>query len=235
MEAVTLSLRGLILNGELQPGERIQEVALAQKLGVSRTPVRLALGILEGEGLVVGAPNRGFAVRGFTIDEVLAGYDVRAVLDGLACRLIAEGGLQRSVASALDQSIEVGERLLSKATIDEMSAREWSAMNDRFHSIIIKAADSAPLAAAHALNAKLPLVGAGAIAFLGGEFELAYRSMRTAQAEHVRIVKCLKQGEAARAENLMREHAYESRDNLRVVLEKHPPLGKMLSLKSIAV
>ncbi|MEQ9199363.1 MAG: GntR family transcriptional regulator, partial [Rhodospirillales bacterium] len=63
LEFVTLKLRDMILSGAFQPGERIAEIPVSAQLGVSRTPVRLALNILEQEGLLTGASRRGFAVR----------------------------------------------------------------------------------------------------------------------------------------------------------------------------
>jgi GntR family transcriptional regulator of vanillate catabolism len=65
-----LQLRDLILSGELAPGQRLQELAIVDRLGVSRTPVRAALVRLEEEGLVEAIPSGGYAVRAFSEQEV---------------------------------------------------------------------------------------------------------------------------------------------------------------------
>ncbi len=233
VETVTLALRDMILKNELASGERIQEIAIAKRLNVSRTPVRLALGVLENEGLVVSEPNRGFSVRTFTLHEILSAVDVRGVLEGLACRLIAENGLRKSTETALNQCLQEGRSLLSVGHFDEFSASKWSEMNEYFHHTLLEAADSPPLSAAHALNSRLPLVGAGAIAFSSGEMETAFQYMQTAHAEHERIVTALQQGEAARAENLIREHAFQSRDDLRSALEGKTRHGSIQALRLI--
>src|SRR5215208_6394282 len=79
-------LRALILTGEYGPDERLIEEQLAERLGVSRTPVRQALTMLEAEGLVEIAPNRGATVCSFSIEDVWDIYDLRAVLEGHAAR-----------------------------------------------------------------------------------------------------------------------------------------------------
>src|SRR5919109_4360817 len=83
---VTARLRDMILAGELTPGERLIEIPFAQRLGVSRTPLRIALGELEKEGLLERLPTRGFKVREFPMEQVANAIDVRGVLEGMAAR-----------------------------------------------------------------------------------------------------------------------------------------------------
>ena len=79
----------MILTGEYGPEERLIEEQLAERLGVSRTPVRQALTMLEAEGLVEIAPNRGATVCSFSTEDVWDIYDLRAVLEGHAARRAA--------------------------------------------------------------------------------------------------------------------------------------------------
>ena len=72
---VAQRIRELIVQGELPPGTRVAEAALAERLGVSRTPVRNALPALAGEGLLESAGKRGYSVRGFTIDAAWAAFE----------------------------------------------------------------------------------------------------------------------------------------------------------------
>src|SRR5580692_4803752 len=101
-QAVTESIRSALLDGNLGQG-RINEVHLASSLGVSRTPVRAALQMLAGEGLLDHAPNRGFAVRSFSLDEIGDAFEVRALNEGLACRLAAERGLTLAQNEAIGE------------------------------------------------------------------------------------------------------------------------------------
>src|SRR5256885_8043956 len=85
-----LQLRELILKGQFGPGERISEHPLSARLGVSRTPIRLALERLAHEGLLQPYPTGGFIVRRVTLDDVWDGIEVRGLLEGGAARLAAE-------------------------------------------------------------------------------------------------------------------------------------------------
>ena len=85
-DVVFNTLRKAILKGELKPGERLMEIALAERLGVSRTPVREAMRKLELEGLVSIIPNKGAYVTGITRQDVEDIYAIRSLLEGLCAR-----------------------------------------------------------------------------------------------------------------------------------------------------
>ena len=85
-DVVFQTLRNAILKGELKPGERLMEIQLAQKLGVSRTPVREALRKLELEGLVIMIPRRGAIVADITIQDLNDVLEVREALEELAVK-----------------------------------------------------------------------------------------------------------------------------------------------------
>src|SRR5262245_12038 len=86
----TLGLRQLLFDGEFRPGERVAELALVDRIGVSRTPMRLALTTLEHEGLLETLPGGGFVVREFTRADVVDAIELRGVLEGVAARFAAE-------------------------------------------------------------------------------------------------------------------------------------------------
>lgn len=85
-----LSLRDAIISGELQPDEPLSEVALAQRLNISRTPVREALTRLVQDGLVRNLPGRGSRVAGISLTDVAEIFQLREVLEGLVARLAAQ-------------------------------------------------------------------------------------------------------------------------------------------------
>lgn len=89
-EVIFNSLREAIIIGELRPGERLMEVQLAEKMGVSRTPVREAIRKLELEGLVDMIPRKGAHVAELSIKDIMDVLEVRASLDGLATALASE-------------------------------------------------------------------------------------------------------------------------------------------------
>ncbi len=85
-----LQMRELLVRGEFRPGERIREIPLAARLHVSRTPLRLVLGRLEEEGLVVKRPTGGFVASEFSVRDIHDGIEIRGVLEGMAAKLAAE-------------------------------------------------------------------------------------------------------------------------------------------------
>ncbi len=88
-------IREMILRNELPPGSRVAEAPLADRLGMSRTPVRQALPLLAQEGLLTEHETRGYAVRAFTAADISDAIDLRSVLEGLAARRVAELGAPR--------------------------------------------------------------------------------------------------------------------------------------------
>src|SRR5258707_14708726 len=86
----TLGLREMLLRGALRPGQRIAEIPLSAKLGGSRTPLRLAFGKLEHEGLIYALPHSGFAATEFSISDIWDAIETRGILEGSCARLAAE-------------------------------------------------------------------------------------------------------------------------------------------------
>ena len=89
--AATELIRQAILDGRLEPGSRLKEEELARELGISRTPVREALLMLQAEGLIETTPNRGAIVRTHDADDLIDLYQLRALLEGYAARQAASG------------------------------------------------------------------------------------------------------------------------------------------------
>src|ERR1700685_391483 len=96
-----LNLRGMLLRGDFQPGERLSELPLVARLGVSRTPIRLALDRLAHEGLLEPSPTGGFVVRAFSIEDIWDAIETRGVLEGAAARFAAERLAQDSELAQL--------------------------------------------------------------------------------------------------------------------------------------
>lgn len=219
IERVTTELRRRILAGNLSAGERILEVQFSAELGVSRTPLRLALGELEKEGLLERLPTRGFEVRRVTLDEVAMAIDVRGALEGMAARLVAEIGASRDTLNALKSCLSEGRAFIDEATssgqpIDTM---RWASMNMRFHEVLVSASANTVLASALKHVAKTPMAGPGALGF-SGQSLVEHAFLERAQLDHEDIVNSIEAREGARVEALMREHARRSRDNKRILV-----------------
>lgn len=127
------TLRTAILDGKLKPGERVMEVQLAEKLGVSRTPVREAIRKLELEGLLVMIPRKGAYVADVSIQDVLNVLEVRASLEGLAASLAADRISEEDI-DLLRQNADEFEEM------NRLNDRDGMVQKDtEFHSVLLNA------------------------------------------------------------------------------------------------
>ena len=221
IDRVVTELRRRVLCGELSAGERIVELQFASDLQVSRTPLRLALGELEKEGLLERLPTRGFRVRRVTLDDIAHAIDVRGVLEGMAARALAEAGAPRATLDQLKACVDEGAALLADASpaghlADPM---RWAAINARFHQALVQGAGNPALASALAQVATTPMAAPGALGFSGMQPALELAFLQRAQFDHEDVVRAIEAREGARAEALMREHARRSRDNKRKLMQ----------------
>lgn len=206
--SVVATLRQLVVSGRLPAGTRVAEIPMAESLGVSRTPVRLAFRALEQEGLLEKAGKRGFVVRRFSAADVQAAIEVRGTLEGLAARHLAERGLPAAVHAALAACIADGAALLAKGHLVDDDVARWSRLNQRFHGAIVQAHDSRVIADAIARNDHLPFASADSIAIERGALGAEFEKLRVAQLQHQLVLDALERRESARVEMLMREHAW---------------------------
>lgn len=206
--SVVATLRQLIVNGRLPAGERLAEIPVAQSLGVSRTPVRLAFRALEQEGLLARAGKRGYEVRSFSEADVRTAIEVRGTLEGLAARHLAERGMSPAVRAALAECLAEGAAVLAKGHLVDEDVGRWSRLNQRFHDTLVHAHESRVIADAIARNNHLPFASADSIALDRAALPAEYEKLRIAQLQHRLVVDALEHRESARVEMLMREHAW---------------------------
>ncbi|MEM7286731.1 MAG: GntR family transcriptional regulator [Actinomycetota bacterium] len=107
-EQVADAIHGMIISGELRPGERLQEHRLAELLGVSRNPVREAIRALEATGLIEVVPRAGASVATFDVEDLRQLLGVRVVLEALAAEQAAENHRPADIAE-IDRCIEEGQ------------------------------------------------------------------------------------------------------------------------------
>lgn len=135
-DVVFNTLRQAILRGELKPGERLMEIQLANKLGVSRTPIREAIRKLELEGLVLMIPRRGAEVAEITEKNLLDVLEVRKALEELAAELACERISEEQIKE-LKVAAEKFEESLKSEDITGIAEADV-----RFHDIIFYATDN---------------------------------------------------------------------------------------------
>jgi GntR family transcriptional regulator of vanillate catabolism len=209
-------IREMILRGKLVPGQRVAEAPLAEMLGMSRTPVRQALPLLAQEGLLMEHETRGYVVRAFTAADIVDAIELRAALEGLAARRVAERGASKALVRELRACLEDGDAILRKRHVEESDEASYAEMNERFHSAILQEAASAILTAALERNSRVPFAGAQALAFDRSNLDQMYDMLHYAHRQHHHIVDAIESGQAARAETLMREHAVAVKESINL-------------------
>lgn len=213
---VIVRIREMILQGELCPGQRVREVELAGKLGVSRTPVRESLPILAREGMLTQLDTRGFVVRAFTPQEIMDAIDVRGVLEGLAARMLAEQGPSRRLIQSLRECLRAGDHIFSKGHLTVADEARYGDMNQQFHSILVQGCGSKVIAEAIQHNDRIPFASAHAIAFDRVDLPRMYDLLHYTHRQHHSIVQALESKEGARVAALMFEHAYAIRESINM-------------------
>ncbi len=188
------------------------EEQLAERLGISRTPVRQALTMLEAEGLVEITPNKGAVVCSFGVEEVRDVYDLRAVLQGHAARRAASR-IGKPELERLGQLCEEMEGLGSRFSDHEGEIRRLVSLNQEYHEMIVAASRNRRLERLVQHAVEVPLV-------FKSFFWYRPQERTISNHHHRQILNALESGDADRAEIVMREHVYEGRDFVIRVLEE---------------
>lgn len=215
--SVADTLRNRIFDGVIAPGSHLMEISLANELGVSRTPVRGAMARLADEGLLLYLPNKGFQVRRFNAKDVFDAFTLRANLEGMACRLLGERGIDDEVFAQLAALVGEQARLLQNRDWTSARALRWHELNLDFHRKLLQAADNRWLTEAVQRASQLPIIFDSKLRPHNRDASMQlYRHEQALQAleEHCRIVEALGRQEASSAETAMRDHIIANRDLL---------------------
>lgn len=198
-----------IRSGTLTPGARLRETELAERLGISRTPVREAIRQLEADGLVAHLPRQGATIRSLDHAEVVELYEMRAVLEGTAARLAARAA----------SDIELTELAVLNAALAAAPAGPQSReVNRQFHRMLLEAARNRFLLKSMSALQKTLLIL--------GPTTLADPSRATAAvAEHSAVLDALRARDGSAAEAAMRGHVDQALSaRIRTMRDREIPL-----------
>ncbi len=187
---VYMKLKEMIVNGELQPGVLLVQSQLAKMLNVSRTPLRKAIGQLETEGLLMHTA-KGCYVHAFTTTDMVSVFEIRAVLEGLACRFVAAKAEPADFAymrALFQQAYQLYEQ--------EANREAYYLADLRFHTLIIDLAKD-PLLSRTVDSYRFILTS-----LLKG----LYRDPHETYPEHLAIIEALAEKNGEHAEKLMQDH-----------------------------
>lgn len=202
-------LQQLIYSGEVAPGERLNEAALALRMGTSRGPIREAIRMLTGIGLVVAVPNRGVLVRQISVREMLEIYELRALLFGFAAQHAAEhlSDADRrefeQLLAAMDVACEAGD------------GQRYYVLNLRFHALLMSQCQNRRAQQAYEDHAK-------ELHLFRRRYFDATVNMRRSNSEHRRIFEAIASGARDRAAKLAQSHVLQGRQRLLSTLDDVP-------------
>jgi DNA-binding GntR family transcriptional regulator len=208
-------IRGEILSGQLEPGERLREEELVSRIGVSRTPVREALRRLEADGYTIVQANRGASVSAYSKRDVDEIYGLRALLEGHAAR--------RAAARVTPQQIERLEAINAqmralKANVTNGLERQLqrSELNHAFHEVVLEASDNVRLAT---IVRQLAQVALSARTFAQYSEDDEERALEN----HDELIRALKSGHPDWVEATMRSHIHNARQIMTAIAAKFDP------------
>lgn len=204
---IAQELKRLIYSGDIAPGERLNEAALAQQMGTSRGPIREAIRTLAGLGLVTAVPNRGVFVRQISVREMLEIYELRALIFGYAAERACER-LEDTHRAELTQLLQ-----LMDAACESGEGTGYYELNLRFHTLILEL--SGNLRAHQAYDDHVR-----ELHLIRRRYFNAPGNMRRSNSEHRAIYEAIAKGAASRARTLAERHVLSGRDRLLATLER---------------
>lgn len=192
-------VRQMIVSKKLLPGQKIVQEQLAERLGISRTPLRSALQMLEAESLIESIPRKGVVVRAFNDAEIIEIYDCRIALERTAIRLFAE--------KASQSEIDKLRNLLRPFETGEIDKHSYQKADSEFHNYIIKNCGN---------NFLYNLFQKGNLLVCIDMIGLVRPPEETLQ-EHLNIISAIHERNTHLAEQLIEEHLEKSK---RLILKK---------------
>lgn len=200
-------IREAIYDGRIAQGARMREEKLATEFGISRTPIREALLILQTEGFLVAEPNRGSVVKTYSTEEIVDLYDTRAAIESFAASLAVKN-VTTDVIEALDESC--GRFAASVKTNDVLALTHE---NSTFHRTILEITHNSTLQDVVNSVSRLPLI-------YRAYYWYSDQGRLIALHYHEQITRALEVRDTMRVEGLMKEHIYEARDTLVAQMRK---------------
>ncbi|MCD6526427.1 MAG: GntR family transcriptional regulator [Desulfuromonas sp.] len=193
-EKILENIRDAILKGTLKAGERVSEPDLAERYGISRTPIREAFRQLESEGYLTVVPRKGAVVTALSERDVEEFYSIKSILEGYAARLAAE----KLTDKEIERLVTINDRLAKLATSGDV--KTFFRVHNEFHEQFIRASGNEKLLELiQQLLKKFDRLRIASMS-LPGRMEISVQ-------EHVKIIEAFKQRDGDAADRLVRKNA----------------------------
>ena len=205
-ERILSTIRAAIVNGEIRPGTRIMEPELAERFGISRTPIREAIRQLESEGLISVIPRKGAIVASISPQDISNFYELKMILEGHAARLAAKNLTENDLAK-----METVNRQIEAASAKKNLSRVLDLQNE-FHEIFLRACGNDKLLAI-VQNLVMQFQRIRLMPAMLGRIKGSIR-------QHTEIIEAFRRKDAARAEELVRKNSLYGKNLLLRELAK---------------
>jgi len=193
-ERILETIRDAIVKGALKPGEKVAEPELAERFGISRTPIREAFRQLESEGYLTVIPRKGAVVTSFSQKDVEEFYAIKSILEGYAARKAC----QNLSAKEIDKLEAINAKLFQLA--EDSDVKQFFKVHNDFHDLFIKAASNDKLCDMIAsLVSKFQRLRLASLSLPG--------RMKVSAQEHEKIIEAFRRKNPAMAEKLVRKTA----------------------------
>ncbi len=209
-QTVVTELKRLIYSGEFEPGERLNEATLALRMGTSRGPIREAMKVLAGLGLVTSIPNKGMFVRQLSVRDMVEVYELRAVVFAFAAERASEN-FSKKDAPAFEQLLDEMD-----AACDADDGTLYYELNLAFHELILGLSGNKRAKQAYDDYVK-------ELHLFRRKYFNASSNMHNSNTEHRKIYQAIASGSAAKAWTAAQRHVLGGRSRLLATLEA--PLG----------
>ncbi len=204
VDPYTVIKRAIIL-GEFEPGERLTEEALAEKLNISRTPIRKAIHQLESDGLVTPFQKRGVVVREFSLTDIRQIYNLRSILESTAASEAALNCSQENLEKIKKTNL-LYEKAIAKHTQSDLSSiQDIQQTNQDFHEAIFEATNNEHLRFHIAKVIVVPLI-------FRSFYWYSESKLLQSLESHKTLITAIENREPERAKSAMKEHILQGRD-----------------------
>jgi DNA-binding GntR family transcriptional regulator len=205
-QTVATELKRLIYSGEFQPGERLNEAALATRMGTSRGPIREAMKVLAGLGLVTSVPNKGVFIRQLSLRDMIEVYELRALVFAYAAKQACEHFSDRHAAGF--------EQLLNEmdATCEANDGTRYYELNLAFHDLILELSGNRRAKQTYDDYVK-------ELHLFRRKYFNVSGNMRRSNAEHRKIYEAIASGSPAKAWAAAERHVLDGRSRLLLTME----------------
>jgi len=223
-------IRRDIIVGNYAESKRLSETQLCDIHNVSRTPVRLALRMLENEGMIRRSEGRGYFVNIPSVADILNAVLVRGHLESLAARLMAQSPERHDTMPTLEAAIDEIDRLIDRKELNDPTLRLMQKQNAIIHKTILSGCGNDYVGFTCDRISHLPMLEAGSMVFdtqvlstKDGVDRSLFR-LKLGNSQHKIICEAIQSGDAVRAEGMMREHSNTMIEYIQVFEKRNEEL-----------